>query len=222
MVLAVNALLMISVALYALIQSVSAILSGGRDIEFGPAIAYAVIVLAPTVVIGGLEHRANSHIDSALVAMDVKGWIMAGGVTAALLVAFTLGLLVDGTRLAWAMPYVDPVVIGRRHRAHPGAGGDAASGARRARPRDSAGPARGGRAGGSAGRRGGGLHRVLRLHRSGRRSRRVETTFLVPEDLPPRPLADWDRIRQRVTDELAGNDPNHWITVFFTTKRELT
>lgn len=36
-VLAINALLMMSVAIYALVQSVLAVMSGGRDIEFGPA-----------------------------------------------------------------------------------------------------------------------------------------------------------------------------------------
>ncbi|MFN2344993.1 MAG: hypothetical protein ABR616_04690 [Dermatophilaceae bacterium] len=54
------------------------------------------------------------------------------------------------------------------------------------------------------------------------RARRVEATSLVPQDLPLRPLADWDRHRQRVTDEHAGGDPNHWIAVPFTTRRELT
>jgi len=223
MVLAVNALMMISVTVYALVQSVSSILSGGRDIEFGPAVAYAVIVLVITLVIGTLEYRANRHIDSALVGMDIKGWVMAGGVTAALLMAFTIGLLIDGTRFAWAMPYVDPVVLalvalvlipvplGTLRQALAEVALVTPTGLREE------------------------AERVARLvvEEEGftesfvytaqvGRARRVEATFLVPEDLPPRPLADWDRIRQRVTDELAGRDPNHWITVFFTTRRELT
>ena len=223
MVLAVNALMMIAVTVYALVDSVSAILGGGRDIEFGPAIAYAVIVLVLTVVIGTLEYRANRRIDSALVAIDVKGWVMAGGVTAALLVAFTIGLLIDGTRFAWAMPYVDPAVLAlvalvlipvplgtlRRALAEvalvtPSALRDEAERVARRVVEEE------------------GFTESFVYTAQVGRARRVEATFLVPEDLPARPLADWDRIRQRVTDELGGGDPNHWITVFFTTRRELT
>ena len=223
MVLAVNALMMIAVTVYALVDSVSAILGGGRDIEFGPAIAYAVIVLVLTVVIGTLEYRANRRIDSALVAIDVKGWVMAGGVTAALLVAFTIGLLIDGTRFAWAMPYVDPAVLAlvalvlipvplgtlRRALAEvalvtPSALRDEAERVALRVVEEE------------------GFTESFVYTAQVRRARRVEATFLVPEDLPARPLADWDRIRQRVTDELGGGDPNHWITVFFTTRRELT
>ncbi|WP_246836322.1 cation transporter [Nesterenkonia sp. NBAIMH1] len=76
-VLAVNALLMMSVAAYALFQAVTALLSGGRDVEFGAAVIYAGVVVVLTFAIGFVEHRANRTLNSALVAIDVKGWIMA-------------------------------------------------------------------------------------------------------------------------------------------------
>ncbi|WP_258934327.1 cation transporter [Nesterenkonia pannonica] len=109
--LAVNALLMMSVAAYALFQAVTALLSGGRDVEFGAAVIYAGVVVVLTFAIGFVEHRANRTLNSALVAIDVKGWIMAGGVTSALLVAFLIGALIDGTDAEWLMPYVDPAVL---------------------------------------------------------------------------------------------------------------
>lgn len=111
MVVAVNALVMLVVIAYGLVQAVSAIVSGGRPIEFGPAVAYASLVLVITLTVGLVEHRANRRIQSAFVAMDVKGWLMAGGVTGALLIAFAVGMLIDGTSWAWLMPYVDPAVL---------------------------------------------------------------------------------------------------------------
>lgn len=82
-VLLVNSTLMMGVAAYALVQAVSALLNGGREVDFGPAVVYAAVVVVITVVMGVLEHRANKRIRSEFVAMDVKGWIMAGGVTGA-------------------------------------------------------------------------------------------------------------------------------------------
>lgn len=54
------------------------------------------------------------------------------------------------------------------------------------------------------------------------RARRIEVVFLVPPDQQPvRTLAEWDEITERVTKELGDDDPNHWITVAYTTKPEL-
>lgn len=219
MVLAANALLMMSVAAYGLVQSVLSVLSGGREIDFGPAIAYAMIVLALTASIGIVEHRANRRIRSEFVAMDVKGWIMAGGVTGALLVAFVIGLLIDGTRLEWLMPYVDPAVLIvvatvlipvpfatlRRAVADialvtpPEARREAEEVAARTLEAE------------------GFLDFRLYVAQIGR-AKQVEIVFRVPPGLGARPLEDWDRIRGDIQERLGQDDPNHWISVSFTTR----
>ncbi|NDK30634.1 cation diffusion facilitator family transporter [Nesterenkonia haasae] len=219
-VLAVNALLMMSVATYALFQAVSALISGGREVEFGPAVLYAAVVVVLTGVIGFVESRANRKIQSALVAIDVKGWIMAGGVTSALLIAFGLGAVIDGTDAAWLMPYVDPAVLAlvalvlipipfstlRKSVAEISlvtppelkarADGVAASIV------DSEGFA------------------DARAYVSQQgRARTVDIVFYVPAGQPPRALEDWDAVRDLALARLDGEDPHSWITISFTTKK---
>lgn len=219
MVLATSALLMMSIAAYALIQSVMAILSGGRDIEFGPAIVYSVIILAMTTTVGLWEHRANKHIGSALVAMDVKGWLMAGCITAALLVAFVIGMLLDGTGAEWLMPYVDPSVLAL---VSLGLLPVPASTLRRAvadlalvtpdgmREQAEAQAAKVVEAEGF-------LDYRAYVAQVGR-AKQFELIFHVPADMPPKPLEDWDRIRSDVQLALGSQDPNNWISVMFTTR----
>lgn len=219
MVLAVNALLMMSIGAYALVQSVMALLSGGRDIEFGPAVIYAAIILLLTSVVGFLEHRANKKIGSALVAMDVKGWVMAGGITGALLVAFILGMIVQDTDLEWMMPYIDPAVLAVVSVALLPV---PVSTLRKAiadlalvTPQDVQQEAEDS------------AERVLEaegftdyrayVSQVGR-AKQIELVFQVPVDLPPKPLEEWDRIRTDIQRQLGAEDPNHWITVLFTTK----
>lgn len=218
LLLLVNAVLMISVAVYAMAEAVAALLSGGREIEFGPAVAYAAVVLLLTASVGYAEHRANRRLGSALVAMDVKGWLMAGGVTGALLVAFLIGMLLDGTAAEHLMPYVDPVVlllvaavlipvplpVLRRSLAEmalvtpPELQEEAESVAAEV-----------------AERQGFVDHRVY-VAQVGR-ARQVEMVFHVAPGGPARQLEHWDGIRDEVRRRLAQDDPNHWITVAFTT-----
>lgn len=218
-VLLVNSTLMMGVAAYALVQAVSALLNGGREVDFGPAVVYAAVVVVITVVMGVLEHRANKRIRSEFVAMDVKGWIMAGGVTGALLIAFVIGMLIDGTAAAWFMPYVDPAVLTvvalvlipvpfstlRKALSEvslvtpPGLRTSAEAVAEEVSAAEG--------------------FDDYRVYASAQgRSRTVEIVFYVPKGLPPRALEDWDRIRDTVEARLGGDDPHAWITVSFTTK----
>ena len=111
MVLGLNGILLMSAALYALFNAVSSLLEGGRDLEFGFAIAYGVVTLVLCGTIALIEVRANRKIGSDFIRLDISGWFMSTGITAALLIAFCIGYLVQGTRWEWLSPYVDPAIL---------------------------------------------------------------------------------------------------------------
>ncbi|MDO5617226.1 cation diffusion facilitator family transporter [Kocuria sp.] len=219
LVLAVNALMMISVTAYALFQAISSLLTGGREINFGPAVGYAAVVVVITLVIGVVEHRANRRIQSALVAMDVKGWLMAGGVTGALLIAFVLGMFLEGTQAEWLMPYVDPAVLTvvamvllpvpftvlRKSVAEIAL----------VTPADLQQQAQ--EVAAAVAQQEGLPHYRAYASRQGR-ARTIDIVFYAEPGMAPRPLEDWDRIRDDVRARLDGHDPHSWITVSFTTK----
>ncbi|WP_208452653.1 cation diffusion facilitator family transporter [Burkholderia gladioli] len=111
MVLALNGILLSGVAIYALINAVASLLRGGRELEFSWAVLYAFLTVCACSAIALVEARANRRIGSDFVRMDVKGWIMAASITGALLIAFCVGLAVQGTKWAWISPYIDPAVL---------------------------------------------------------------------------------------------------------------
>jgi len=217
MVLALNGILLAVVAVYALFNAVSSLLTGGRELEFGWAIAYALLTLATCVVIAILEARANRKIDSEFIRMDVKGWIMSGSITAALLIAFCLGYAVQGTRLEWISPYIDPAVLVvvcvviipmpiatiRR----------SLSEILLVTPQDLE------------------LHvdMVARTfvdrhgfltHRAYvakvGRSRTIELCFIVPRDMPPMSIPEWDDLRDEIGEMIGDDGPDRWLTIVFT------
>lgn len=218
MVLTLNATILLSITLYAGFSAVTSLLSGGRTMEFGPAMVYAAVVVVLSAVMGWYEHRANRRIKSDFVKMDVIGWIMAGGITAALLLAFAIGFSLEGSRHGWIAPYIDPAVlllvclallpvpIGTLRRA--------VAEVLLMTPDELLSKVEG-VADGIVAEEGFVGHRAS-VARVGR-STQIELYFIVPLDFPPRRLEDWDALRDRIGAEIGGDPRHRWLTIAFTT-----
>lgn len=217
MVLGLNGMLLISVAIYALFTAVSSLLSGGRSLAFGWAIFYALITLIACVIAALLIRRANRAIQSEFLRLDMIGWIMSAGITAALLVAFLTGAAIEGTRHAWMIPYIDPAVLALvclfllpipvatvRH---------ALADILLVTPPDLKNHvddiAR---------------HITEKYHfttwrsyvaRVGR-AKQIELYFVIPRDAPARPLWEWDALRDEVGEAIGDEGPHRWLTIAFT------
>ncbi|MCO7631706.1 cation transporter [Pseudomonas guariconensis] len=217
MVLALNGILLTGVAIYALINAVSSLLEGGRELEFGVALVYALVTVAACVAIAVVEARANRGIGSDFVRMDVKGWVMSASITAALLVAFCFGYAVQGTKWQWLSPYIDPAVLAlvclviiplpmsvvrqaladmflvtpsdlKQHV-------DEVAQTFVSRH---------------------GLQSYRAYVAKVGRSREIELYFIVPANLAARTIAEWDALRDEIGAAIGGEGPDRWLTVVFT------
>ncbi|MDU9390038.1 cation diffusion facilitator family transporter [Pseudomonas japonica] len=217
MVLALNGILLTGVAIYALINAVLSLLEGGRELEFGVALAYALVTVCACLTIAVLEARANRRINSDFVRMDVKGWVMSASITAALLVAFCVGIAVQGTEWEWISPYIDPAVLGlvclviiplplsviRQALADmflvtPGDLKQHVDEVAQAFVE---------------------RHSMLSYRayvaKVGR-SREIELYFIVPRTMAARNIAEWDAWRDEIGNAIGGEGPDRWLTVVFT------
>ncbi|WP_379067184.1 cation diffusion facilitator family transporter [Mesorhizobium sp. UC22_110] len=221
MVLGLNGIMLSGAAVYALINAIGSIMSGGRELNFDQAIIYAVVTLAVTIGMAIYGHRANRTIQSDFVALDAKAWVMSASLTAALFLAFVFGYLVQGTSLEWTSPYVDPVVLAvvcviiipiplgtikqaladillvtpadlKRHVDHVAE---------------------------ETVKRHGFLDYRAYVARVGR-GRQIELFFIVPSDWPAKRLQEWDLIRDEVGEALGDEGPDRWLTIAFTTDPE--
>ncbi|MBR0650767.1 cation transporter [Roseomonas terrae] len=216
-VLGVNGLLLMGVSAYALINAVGSLLAGGNPLLFDYAIIYAAVTLAACVAMASFAKRANRSIRSEFIALDATAWMMSAGITAALLVAFIGGQLVQGTRFDWVTPYIDPAVLAlvclvliplpvpvvRRAledillmtpdglRAHVDA---VAADAVRQHGFES--------------------YRAY-VARVGR-STQIDLYFVVPSGMPARTMEAWDRLRSEISERVGEESPNRWLTIVFT------
>lgn len=221
MVLGLNGVLLISVSIYALINAVTNLMSGGHALQFDYAIIYAVVTLAACLIMAMFVRAANRTIGSDFLALDATAWIISAGITAALLVAFIGGLLVQGTSLAWIAPYLDPAVLAlvclavipmpfstvrqaladvllitpEPLRSHVDAVAKLV-----------------------IGQQGFLSHRAY-VARVGRLTQ-VELFFIVPAGMPARSIEDWDALRNDIGDRIGGEGPNRWLTIAFTADAE--
>ena len=111
LVILLKASVLIFLVAFAFLGAVNSMLKGGYEPEFGLALAYAAVV---AVICFGMWWWMRGHaerIDSGLVRLDVKSWLMSALVTTALLVAFGLALAIQDTELDWLVSYVDPAVL---------------------------------------------------------------------------------------------------------------
>lgn len=217
MVLGLNGTLLISAALYALVTAVGSLLRGGRDLEFGAALIYAVVTVIICSAIALVEWRANRTIKSEFIRLDIRGWIMSTGITAALLIAFLIGWAVQGTSWQWVSPYIDPAVLAvvcaciiplpistvrqaladiflvtpTDLKAHL----DSVAAAFVAKH--------------------GFVSYRSYAARVGR-SKVIELYFIVPADARARTIGEWDMLRDEIGDLVGDEGPDRWLTVVFT------
>ena len=218
MVLGLNGILLVGAAIYALLNAVGSLMAGGHELQFGYAIVYALMALVGCIVMAVLETRANRTIRSDFVALDIKSWIMSAGITAALLIAFCIGYMVEGTVHEWVTPYIDPAVlilvclviipipIGSIRQA--------LSEVFLVTPRvlkqqvDEACA--------QIVRKYGFLGFRAYVAKVGR-GRLIELHFVVPRGQDARNLEDWDALRAEIGQVIGGEGPDRWLTIAFTT-----
>jgi len=216
-VLGANGMLLLGVSAYALITAIGKLLAGGNTLLFDYAIIYAVVTLVACLAMASFGAWANRTVRSDFVALDVTAWLMSACITAALLVAFTGGVLIEGTRFEWLTPYIDPAVLAlvclvlipmpiptvRRAlsdvllmtpetlRAHV----DAV-------------------AAGVVARQGFLSYRAY-VAKVGR-STQIELYFIVPPGTPPRSIEAWDSLRDEIGEAIGDESHNRWLTIVFT------
>ena len=221
MVLGVNGLMLMAAAIYGLVHSIGSIMSGGRELAFDYAFIFAAVSLVIEFGAAAFVKMANRRIGSEFLALDAKSWLMSGCITVAYVLAFGSGWIAQGTRLEWLTPYIDPVALGlvcvavlplplgtvRRALADillvtPTDLKQHVDEVARA----------------SVQRYGFASHRAY-VARVGRGSQ-IELYFLVSSEWPAKALAEWDRIRDEISEAIGGDTPDRWLMIVFTTDPE--
>jgi predicted Co/Zn/Cd cation transporter (cation efflux family) len=106
-----NGLLLSFACIYALIDGLNGLLTGGRDVQFGLGAVFAGVSSALNFGMFAYVRRSARNLSSQMLDVDSRSWLMGGVLSAGLCLSFLVGgaLISSGaTRLA---PYVDPMIL---------------------------------------------------------------------------------------------------------------
>jgi cation diffusion facilitator family transporter len=107
----VKGLLMLGVSGFAVAGAVDSLLHGGRDLNAGLAVIYAIIALSGCFVVAGIQRRAARNTGSPLLEVDSKNWLIDGILSGVVALVFVAALILSGTPWAYVVPYIDPVLV---------------------------------------------------------------------------------------------------------------
>lgn len=104
-------LAIVLVALFALFSAVMALMSGGRAIEAGVALWYALMASAGCLVMAIMQRRFAQQSGSPILELDFKNWLIDGVISGAVALAFGLILMLQQTAWVGLIPYADPALV---------------------------------------------------------------------------------------------------------------
>lgn len=96
---------------YAAVNAVGGLLSGGHTMAFGIGVLWTLVLCVVDFGMAVFIGRRARELGSGLLALDARSWLLTGWLSLALLVSFLLALLLKRTALAHWVPYVDSAVL---------------------------------------------------------------------------------------------------------------
>ncbi|WP_434777060.1 cation diffusion facilitator family transporter [Neisseria sp. Ec49-e6-T10] len=111
LVLIIEGSFILLISVYAFLNGIFGILDGGRQVEFGLAIGYAIFfTVADFSYFFYVKHK-NRTLKSPLVHFDNISWLVDAMLSVGLLISFILAWQLSNHGLAQWSAYVDPIIL---------------------------------------------------------------------------------------------------------------
>ncbi|MHC4402814.1 MAG: cation transporter, partial [Planctomycetota bacterium] len=104
-------LMILTIAAFALVSAVLALVSGGRPLSPGLALAYSVCVALMCLGLSAFQRRSAKKTESPTLTVDARNWLVDGVITMAVGVGFLIGVILKSSAWSHLLPYVDPAVV---------------------------------------------------------------------------------------------------------------
>ena len=97
--------------IYAAVDAINALNSGGHEVEYGLAAWWAGILCAIGLVMTLVLRRRARAFDSPMLELDARSWAVSACLSLALLIGFLIATALAGTSLQSWTPYLDAIAL---------------------------------------------------------------------------------------------------------------
>lgn len=111
MVLVFNGSILILLSVYAFINAIGSLLSGGRELNYDWAFFFALLMSVLSIGMYVYIRQKNKILKSEFLRLDTQSWLISAAISTSLLVAFGIANIMEGTRYDNLTPYVDPLIL---------------------------------------------------------------------------------------------------------------
>jgi cation diffusion facilitator family transporter len=97
--------------IYAAVDAVNSLSSGGHEVEYGLAAWWAGILCAIGLVMTLVLHRKAKALQSPMLELDARSWAVSTVLSLGLLIGFVIAATLEGTRWQDWIPYLDAIAL---------------------------------------------------------------------------------------------------------------
>lgn len=97
--------------IYAAIDAVNSLASGGHEVEYGLAALWAGVLCAIGLVMTLVLRRKAKALQSPMLELDARSWAVSACLSLALLVGFVVAAALDGTSWQGWIPHLDAIAL---------------------------------------------------------------------------------------------------------------
>ncbi|WP_267226168.1 cation diffusion facilitator family transporter [Dyella silvae] len=106
-----NATVLTAICSYGGVTALHDLLTGGHELAFGFGAAWAAIMGVVSLLMARYMLRESKALNSVLLQLDARGWIIGGCISIAVLAGFALAAVIEGGPLDHWTRYVDSSVL---------------------------------------------------------------------------------------------------------------
>jgi len=103
--------ILVVACIYAGIDAVGALVSGGHEVEYGRAATWAAILCVIGFGMTLLLSRRAKLLQSPMLEVDARSWLVSAFLSLGLLVGFVFATALAGTRFQHWVPYLDAIAL---------------------------------------------------------------------------------------------------------------
>ncbi|WP_421567321.1 cation diffusion facilitator family transporter [Stenotrophomonas sp. PD6] len=97
--------------IYAVANSIIGLTTGGHAVQAGPALMWASLLCVSNLGMAAFVRTRAIRLQSALLWLDVRAWLLSGMMSLAVVLAFVIALMLRGGGHEHWIPYLDPLVL---------------------------------------------------------------------------------------------------------------